>query len=190
MGEVEGLIANQKLYNFVIAMLGLSVQQNAWPRIKARAGALQQNITNEPGEIITDYAANGDGVGYMNPPVFSQMPVELAGNILSVTKDVTGVSDIITGETTNMAASAIISLQNQARLPIQNVQNRFYRSVRNIGRIWEQFFKACYSSPRPYVAADPATGRQQPRLFEGHHAGAVRALRARKHFPRGAAAGA
>ena len=58
--------------------------------------------------------------------------------------------EVVTGEVlgANMAASAIIALQNQAKKPIETAQKKFFRSHIRIGRIIEQFFKCYYTDDR------------------------------------------
>lgn len=160
IGEVEEIVPVQKAINWLSAMNLLSAQDLAWPKIKAREGSLRQPITNEPGEIITDYtpAGSGDGIGYMNPPAFSNFAVSLIDKITEMSRMVSGVSEVASGEpfTATMAASAIIALQNQAKQPIEKIQRRFYRCCEEIGHIWEQFFKTYYSLPRPMQVKDNA----------------------------------
>lgn len=167
-GEVEGILPNQKAINFNIAMLLLSIQDNAWPKMIVKPGALKQNITNMPGEIVTDYYQNGDGVRYMQPPNFNYMAIQLADKVMDLSRSTAGVTEVATGEQlgANMAASAIIALQNQAKVPIENIQKGFYRTIKEVGRIWEQFFKACYTMPRSITTED-GNGNAMTRTFIG-----------------------
>ena len=166
-GETEGLIPNQKAINFNIGMMLLSVQDNAWPKILAKPGALKQNITNKPGEILTDYYTSGDGIKYMQPPNFNYMAVNLVDKVMELSRTTSGVTEISTGEQlgANMAASAIIALQNQAKVPIDNIQSRFYRSQKEVGKIWEQFFKVFYLMPRNMSVIED--GKIMTREFNG-----------------------
>ncbi|MDD2954944.1 MAG: hypothetical protein PHD67_01370 [Oscillospiraceae bacterium] len=170
-GEAEGLLPNQKAINYNIAMLLLSVQQTAWPKILSKIGALQQQITNTPGEQLVDhYGGGGDGIKYMQPPAFPSTALVLADKVLDYSRTMSGVSEVISGEafTGNMAAAAIIALQNQSKQPIENVQRRFYRAIREVGRIWEQFFRAYYTLPRAIGA-----GEKGARAFRGDAYGDV-----------------
>ncbi|MDY4191311.1 MAG: hypothetical protein SOX72_03735 [Oscillospiraceae bacterium] len=174
-GEAESLLPNQKAINFNIAMMLLSVQQTAWPKILTKLGALQQQITNTPGEQLTDhYGGGGDGIKYMQPPSFPGMALTLADKVLEYSRTVSGVSEVISGEafTSNMAASAIIALQNQSKQPIESIQKRFYRVMRDVGRIWEQFFKTYYTLPRSMTVKD-GEGRESTRAFQGDSYGDV-----------------
>ncbi len=168
IGEVEGMIPAQKAVNWLMGMNILSAQDTAWPKMIARPGALRQEITNTPGEIIEDHSAAGDGIRYLNPPPVSAATTALVDKITELTQYTSGVSEVVAGEpfTSTMAASAIIALQNQAKQPIENIQRRFYRVIEDVGRIWEQFFKTYYSLPRPMTVRGE-DGKTRKELFVG-----------------------
>lgn len=167
-GEVDGIIPNQKAINFNIAMMLLSVQDNAWPKLLVKPGALRKTVTNMPGEILTDYYTSGDGVKYMQPPNFNYMAVNLVDKVMELSRTTSGVTEVATGETlgANMAASAIVALQNQAKVPIDNIQKRFYRCIKEVGKIWEQFFKTYYNTGRSMIT-QRVGGGQDARTFTG-----------------------
>ena len=153
-GEVEQAIPNNKEVNFGIGMMLLSVQQTAWPKILQKAGALaKQKITNTPGEILTDYSrGNGSGWGitYMNTSNFNPQALQITNTLIDLTRTTTGSTEVVTGEVlgANMAASAIIALQNQAKKPVEMYQKRYYRTYEKIGAIMLQFFKCYYNDGR------------------------------------------
>jgi len=168
---VEDIINNQRALNFNIAMLLYSVQQTAWPKILAKVGALAgQVITNDPGEVLTDYFGSPgiDGIKYMQPPNFSTMPILLTDKLLELMRQVTGTTEVNAGEVlgANMAASAIIALQNQAKKPNERYVKTLQRSLKNIGRIWEEFYKCHYNLPRPITATDK-DGNEYTKTFTG-----------------------
>lgn len=152
IGEVEQTIQNNKALNFNVAMMLLSVQDNSWPKMIQKIGALaNQSITNEPGQILTDYTkGSGWGVKYLDTPSFNVQALTLTNSILDITRTVTGSTEVVTGEVlgANMAASAIIALQNQAKKPIEMYQRKFYRCYNQKAKIYEQFFKYYYSDGR------------------------------------------
>lgn len=152
IGEVAQAIPNNKAVNFNIALMLLSVQQTAWPKIIQKAGALaRQQITNAPGEILTDNTKGQNwGFKYMETSGFSAQALTLTDSLISLTRTTTGSSEVVTGEVigANMAASAIIALQNQAKKPIEIYQRKFYRAHSKIGKIHEQFFKYYYTDDR------------------------------------------
>lgn len=152
VGEVKQAIPNNKAVNFTLGMTLLSVQNTGWPKIIQKANALaKQMITNEPGEIITDLSkTQGWGVKYLESPGFNNQALTVTNTIIDLTRTVTGSTEVMTGEVlgANMAATAIIALQNQSKKPIEIYQTKFYRNYEKIGKILEQFFKYYYNDGR------------------------------------------
>lgn len=152
IGEAKQAIQNNKSVNFSLGMMLLSVQNTGWPKIIQKVNALaKQMITNEPGEIITDTTQGSSwGVKYMDTPGFNGQALTLTNTIIDLTRTTTGSTEVTNGEVmgANMAASAIIALQNQAKKPIEMYQRKFYRSYEKIGKILEQFFKYYYNDGR------------------------------------------
>lgn len=149
---IEDLIPSQKAINFFVAMMLLSTQQTAWPKIITKVGALiGQTVTNEPGENLVDHTQGQDGIKYMQPPNFSNMPMVLTDKLVELNRLFTGTTEVATGEVmgANMAASAIVALQNQANKPVENSQHTLFRGEKGVGRIWEEFYKTYYNQPRP-----------------------------------------
>jgi len=147
MSEVEGLIPNQKCINFNLAMILLQQQQMAWGKWLVNKDALKgQKITNEPGQVITDYSAAGNGIKQVQGGQMSAMPLTLVDNILSYTRTVAGSTEVMTGElaSANMSGAAIAQLQAQAQQPIEELRDGFWRVKEKQGRIIEQFFRLFY----------------------------------------------
>lgn len=168
IGEAEQLIPTQKSINFNYAMMQMASQNMGFPKIKMRPNALRgKQITNAPGEIITDYSPGFDGISYMNPPLFSNTPLTIADKLLEVIRVVTGATEVANGEAlgANMSGSAIVALQTQAKVPIEDMQKRFWRVHEKIARIWEQFFKAYYRFDISYIVEND--GQQEGVIFNG-----------------------
>ena len=167
-GEVEELIPTQKAINFNYAMMQMASQNMGFPKVLQRPRALQgKQITNAPGEILTDYSPNFDGIRYLNPPIFSNTPLNVADKLIEITRTVTGATEVANGEVlgANMSGSAIVALQTQAKVPIEDMQKRFWRVHEKIARIWEQFFKAYYKFDVPYVVE--TDNGQEANIFNG-----------------------
>ncbi|MBQ6842364.1 MAG: hypothetical protein IJO80_03980 [Firmicutes bacterium] len=151
MGEVEGIIPNQKALNFIMAMMMLSVQDTAWPKIIAKPGALNQQLTNIPGEVVVDNYTGGEGIRVLQGQPLPDSALTLVDSIYDMTRNVCGANQVSTGELwqANLSGTAIVALQKAAAMPIDQVRRRLYRSLVNIGRIWEDFFKNKYLLARP-----------------------------------------
>lgn len=151
VGDTEGLIPNQKSINFLIAMQILSVQNTGWPKMLIKKEFIRQNPTNAPGEILVDSGPPGSwNAQYMVPGMISQAASGLTESIMQYTKEVSGANESAMGEqvSAQLNASAIMMLQKAAGIPIESIKRRFYQSMENIGRIWEEFWKVNYNTTR------------------------------------------
>lgn len=151
IGEAQDVIPINKLMNQFYGMESLGVIRVGNPNVLVKKGALKQPLTNEPGQTIEDhFEGGGDGIKFMQPPNFSNEFSKLSGEIFELARTLTGNTDVSTGEVigANMPASAIIALQNQAKVPIKEFQSRFFSAMKEVGDIWCQFYKTFYSTTR------------------------------------------
>lgn len=154
IGEIEQLIATQKAINFNYAMMQMASQNIGFPKVVIRPQALQgKQITNTPGEILTDYSPGFDGIKYLNSPTFNNSPMLVSDKLLEMARTVTGATEVVNGEVLgkNMSGSAIVALQTQAKVPIEDIQKGFWRVHEKIAKVWEQFFKAYYNFNTEYI---------------------------------------
>lgn len=169
IGDTEGLIPNQKGINFLLAMMLLSAQQTAWPKLIAKSGALKQVITNEPGEIITDMKGdNVDNIKYLQPGNFNASTFALVDKFVDLTKQFSSAQDAATGnlDQKNNTATGIALLQRAAGVPLESIRRRFYKYLEDVGRIWEEFYKVDYNLDRPVKFKDE-DGNEIPDIFNG-----------------------
>lgn len=156
--DVRGNIPNQKAINFLQAMMVLSCQNTAFPKIISKDGAIRQTITNQPGEIIIDYSGMGsvDGFKYMQVGGFNNQVLTLVQTFIETTQKFSGAQDVSMGDTpgANMAASAIMMLQKSAGISTDGIRKRFYRCMKDVGRIWEDFWKTKYNTERNVKVQD------------------------------------
>ena len=151
IGEAQDIIPINKLYNQLKGMMALNVIRTGNPNILIKKKALTQTLTNEGGQqIIDNYEGGGDRIKYMQPPNFSNEFSKISAEIFDMARTLTGNTDVSTGEVlgANMAASAIIALQNQAKTPIKEFQQKFFSAMKEVGDIWCQFYKTYYSTAR------------------------------------------
>ena len=147
MGEVEGLIPNQKSINFNIAMSLLNAQQCAWGKYIALPNALNgQKISNVPGQILIDYSGTGQGIKRLPEGELSKSPLEITTLLEELTRSTSGASDVVTGESfgTNLSGAAIAYLQAQAQVPLEELKSEFYSVKRKQGEVVAQFLKHYY----------------------------------------------
>lgn len=147
--EVEGLLPNQKIINFMLGMYCLQVQHAAAGKFIALPNALRnQIITNEPGQILIDNSGTGNGIRRLQEPPVSPAAINLVSNVIEMTRTVAGATEVMMGEqiSANMSGAAIAQLQMQAQKPIAEMQRRFWRVREKVGKIFEQFFKLFYDN--------------------------------------------
>ena len=169
IGDVEGLIPNQKAINFNLAMMILSTQNCAFPKILAKPGSLKQKITNTPGEIITDYYVGGaDGIKFMNTGAFNPMSLTLTDKLCDLTKEFSNANESALGNAigADMSAQAIMLLQKASGTSLEDIKARFYRCMEDVGRIWLEFWCTKYNLPRPIRVKD-RNGAYYTEIMEG-----------------------
>ena len=161
LGEVEGIIPNQKLINFLLGMMALSVQENAWGKYVVLPGALKgQSISNEPGLVLTDYTGTGNGIKRMSEQAIHSIPLEFIDTISNLTRVVTGSSEVMTGETlgASMSGAAIAQLQAQAQQPNEELKEQFHLAKEKQGKIYAQCFKLYYAGTEFTYEEDDGNG--------------------------------
>lgn len=148
LGEVEGIIPNQKSINFNLAMSLLNAQEVAWGKYIVLPNALgSQVINNEPGQVLTDYSQTGNGIRKMTEQAMQSQPLQLIDTLTQLTRVVTGSSEVMTGETlgASMSGAAIAQLQSQAQQPIEELRDAFWLVKEKQGKVLAQFFKLYYA---------------------------------------------
>ena len=148
-GEVETIIPNQKAINWTLGLQILMAQNEAMSPVIVDPDALRgQKITNEPGQVITDYSKTKNGIRFPNVPGMTQSSVNLVDKIAELTRIATGSSEVMNGEiiSSGMSGAAIAQLQAQALKPIEDLQKGFWRTKEKIGEILEQFFRFFYKN--------------------------------------------
>ena len=156
LGEVEGIIPNQRAVNFNLAMMLLSAQENGWGKYVVQKDALRgQVITNEPGQVLTDHTPGGGGIRRLSDHALPAAPMQIVEVLTQLTRTVAGASEVMTGEvlSSGMSGAAIAQLQSQALQPVEELRRAFCRVKEKQGLVLAQFFKLYYTDT-PYPARD------------------------------------
>lgn len=153
IGEIEGLIPNQKAVNFQFAMSLLNAQELAWGKYVVHPQALKgQTITNEPAQVLTDYSGTGNGIKKLSEQPLQGEPTKLASEIIQLSRSMAGSSEVMSGEIVgaNMSGAAIAQLQATATQPIEELADNFRLVKEKQGRVIAQFLKLYYIK-KPFV---------------------------------------
>lgn len=167
LGEVEGIIPNQRAINFNLAMMLLSAQENGWGKYVVGKDALRgQVITNEPGQVLVDHTPGGGGIRRLSDHALPSSPMQIVDSLSSLTRVVTGSSEVMTGETigSNMSGAAIAQLQSQALQPVEDLKRSFWLVKEKQGKVLAQFFRFFYSSSQFTYLPDGEQDESQRRV--------------------------
>ena len=172
IGEVEGILPVQKGINLLFALLLLNNQQVAWGKYVAHPQALRgQRLTNEPGQVITDYSPGFNGIRKLTEQVMQSQPIELATTMLNLLRSVSGATEVMTGEAvgSNMSGAAIAALQAQAQQPVEELRESFWQVKIKQGLVLAEFFKHYYASKAFTYKTTAKDGTEQTAegLFDG-----------------------
>lgn len=145
--EVTYLIPNQIAINRMITASVWAVMMMGIPMTVINGDVVQEPVTNDPGQVLRVYGNAEDilsAVRYVEPPSFSpQFDQNIAG-LISNTLSQSGANDAALGNVRPDNASAIVAVREAATMPMQPIQNRFYRFVADLARIWAEFWVMKY----------------------------------------------
>lgn len=158
IGEVSGLINNQKTVNNILALQAYATENNAFGKIVVKGDALgDQTIDNRAGQILYDNSkVHQHGIYRLADPQMSDMPLREIEAIMSLSRSVTGSTEVMSGEVLgkNMSGQAIAQLQSQALLPTEEKRQRLQNSKLKQGKIMEMFFRTHYDEDREFTYID------------------------------------
>lgn len=163
ISEAEGLVVNQKLYNVNLGVQMLQIQSAGMSKWIVKKDALRgQEITNRPGEVITDYSITGNGIQSVPSGTFSNASLSFLDTFMSNVRATTGATEVMSGEvlSANMSGAAIAQLQSQAQLPNEENRKAFWRVLEKVGRILEQFYRMYYYNNTEYKYSESVNGKR------------------------------
>lgn len=147
--EVTYLIPNQIAINRMITAQVWASMITGMPMMVVNGDTVSGELTNDPGQIIKIYGSNEDVAGavkYVTPPDFSSNFGQSIENLIKNTLTQSGANEAVLGDSRPDNATAIITLQRAATMPIQLVKNRFYAFVEDFSRIWVDFWITKYGN--------------------------------------------
>ena len=109
---------------------------------------ITQKLTNEPGQIIKVFGSNEDvsgAVKYVTPPAFKEDYDVSINSLINNTLTQSGANEVALGDSRADNATALITMQDAALMPLQILKNRFYAFVEQTARIWADFWITQYS---------------------------------------------
>ena len=126
ISDIQDVLAAQQTINFCLTMAAKNIQDNAWGKWVAKAGALRgQKINNNGGQILVDYSkGNSFGVQRVEANSGNMINiVQYVQEMISIIRTLNGANEAITGENaSNLSGYAISLLQEQGNTVFENQQ--------------------------------------------------------------------
>lgn len=149
--EITYLIPNQIAINRMITAQVWSAMTSGMPMMVVNGDTVTGELTNDPGQIIKIYGSNEDvsgAVKYVTPPDFSSNFSKSINDLINNTLTQSGANEAALGDSQPDNATALITLQKAATLPLQLIKNRFYCFVEEFSRVWVDFWITKYGNRR------------------------------------------
>lgn len=146
---VSSLIPNQKFINRAFAMVMKHMTDTAFSKVLYDKTRIPE-WSNEVGEAIAvsggtnvSDAVQVMGVGQLESG-YTQL-IELAA---SMTRELCGVTETAVGEGNATNTSAILALQEAARIPLEQVRRSYFQCLEDVANIWADMMCAYYTDRR------------------------------------------
>lgn len=155
--EVTHLIPNQIAINRAVTAGANAVMMMGMPIMVVNEDVVPVAVTNDPGQIIPVNGAEDlhNALHYVAPADFAPQFEGLVHSMIDQTLTQSGANDAALGDARPDNASAILALQEAARIPLQLLQQRFYAFMEEVARIWAEFWVSLYGK-RTLCARDAA----------------------------------
>ncbi len=161
--EVTHLIPNQIAINRLLTANVWAGMMTGAPITVVNGDVVQGPVTNDPGQVLKVFGSAeevGGAVRYVSPPDTSSGLLRTVASLIGDTLSNAGANEAALGDVKAENAAAILALQEAASLPLQSVQRRFTRFMRDVALTWAEFWVMTYGA-RPLRVG----GRYRP--FDG-----------------------
>lgn len=158
--DITYQIPNQIAINRALSAEIWSIMVSGIPSLIVNGDTINQNITNNPGQIIKVYGSNEDVAGamhYVSPPSFGAQLINAVNDLSANTLTDSGANDAALGNVNPDNATAIIQAREASLQPMQLYQNRFYSFVEDIARIWCDYWLHYYGDRRLKISDNNGT---------------------------------
>lgn len=145
--ECTGMLPNQRYINKQFAMIMTWMMFNALGKVAYDTTRIP-SWTNQIGVAVP---VNGDITGaiqQINPGSMNGAILDVVNMSISETLNSLGANDVVLGDVKPENTSAIIAVQKQSAVPLENVQANLYQMIEDLFLIWAEFMIAMYTVDR------------------------------------------
>ncbi len=146
---VTGMIPNQRFINRAYAMVMKHMTDTAFSKVIYDKSKIPE-WSNEVGEAIAAVGGGNisDAVSVVGVGSMQSGYLELIENAISNTKELSGATDTALGEKDPTNTSAILAMQEAARIPLMQVRSAFCRCLEELAAIWADMIFNYYPQGR------------------------------------------
>ncbi|MBQ9080181.1 MAG: hypothetical protein IJY27_03830 [Clostridia bacterium] len=152
---VSSLIPNQKFVNRAFSMVMKHMTDTAFSKVVYDKSRIPE-WSNEVGEAIAAVGGTNvaDAVQVVGVGELADDYLGLIKMTVELTRDLCGATETSLGEGDATNASAILSLQEAARIPLEQVRHNYFQCIESVANIWADMMCAYYPDRRllPYHA--------------------------------------
>lgn len=151
LSEVEQLIPNQLELNKTIARRSISVKMTAFPRIAVDDNAISNpEDLDKVGAVIklqggqTQNIANM--ISYLSPQSMSADAKLLSDDLLNITRDLVGASDVQLGniDLSRVSGTAAQTIRDQQQVPLNSKVAMYQNFIENVALLWFEMWRTYY----------------------------------------------
>ena len=143
-GEVKKLIPNQVEVNKTYARRAVATKMYAYPRLAYMANSIKnaEDLDKVGVAIGMNEGSNGQSIqqliSYLMPASTSPDAKMLSDDLMSTTRELTGAGDTSMGQIdpTRVSGTAIVAIQDQASLSLNEQVAKFKQYVEDVARLW------------------------------------------------------
>lgn len=149
---VTALIPNQKYINLAYAMAMKHMTDTAFSKVIYDKSKIPE-WTNEVGEAIAAVGGGNisDAVSVVGVGQMQDGYLELIDSAVSETKELSGATKTALGDVDPTNTSAILAMQESARLPLSKVRASLSRCLSELAAIWADMLLAFFPDERPLL---------------------------------------
>ncbi len=146
---VTGMIPNQRFINRAYAMVMKHMTDTAFSKVIYDKSKIPE-WSNEVGEAIAAVGGGNiaDAVSVVGVGSMQNGYLELIENAIANTKELSGATDTALGEKDPTNTSAILAMQEAARIPLMQVRAAFCTCLENLAAIWADMIFNYYPEGR------------------------------------------
>ncbi len=154
---ITGLIPNQKFINRAYAMVMKHMTDTAFSKVIYDKTKIPE-WSNEVGEAIAAIGGGNisDAVSVVGVGQLQNGYLELISSAIADTKEMMGATETALGNVDPTNTSAILAMQEAARIPLTQIRAAFKRCLEDLAAIWADMLCVCFSD-----------GRRIPALING-----------------------